>query len=65
MYLVNLSDTPYKNAWKNYASVKRLAGTWDLTSGLEQINAVDAPESSNEIYFLTEEDATAFVLRYS
>jgi len=65
MYTVNLYTEKYSNAWDNYTLDYRITEEWDLDEMLRNINAVDNPLSREEIYFKAEEDALAFLLKYS
>ena len=66
MYLVDLSDPKYSKAWGNYTIMYRQYNVgWDLDEVLKQINAINRAGTRDEIYFETEEDAVAFILKYS
>jgi hypothetical protein len=65
MYLVDLSDDKFGNAWDNFIDRNPFEVQSSLAKILKTINAVDNADSSSEIWFLTEEDAIIFLLKYS
>ena len=65
MFRINLKEAPYKTAWLNARAATRSNNhiVW-YTDLLTEINASDV-NNPQEIDFETEEDAVAFLLKWS